>query len=547
MKRRSTLALLLGSLALLAALPGGAAASHGVAGHHKATAKHPMKVLIVLFDQLRPEYPDRFGMTNFQSVRDGGRYFKKSYVGYMGSETVISHNVIVSGQLPKHMGWVDEAYRDTENLLGGGAGKMWVTGDLSLDQFQTLVEHEGYPKLADYLHTAQPGSKFITVGEKSYAVESATAGTGDIGVRLSSRVSDGSCPSIGIYRKPTGRNVPGYLSDPCGRFFINSDKANDFGTLGAFPSWMYPEDGNRFFPGHDPAHLGGDVWAADAAMAMMEHENWSGMFVTLGGIDKAGHMWGAYHDAGVDPSDPGFQTHVPEAARTADEQFGRILTKLRELGQLDDTLIVLTADHGATYAANFYGKPTLNAGDTNWYYGDSVNDGLFNAPSPALAPLIATGNVQFSYQSTSIQAWLTEASRAKQQEAAAAMMTMPGVMATYRRVGHRFKLVAKTTMTKSESRWWKRHGQEIVDTMAGDSGPDVVALLHDETAYSVLGDHGSASENDQRIPIVFWKSGMSGGKTGAKMRNVDILPTILRAMGIKQTSNTDGRARSIGH
>ncbi len=37
------------------------------------------------------------------------------------------------------MGWVDEAYRDTENLFGGGAGKMWVTGDLRLAQFQTHV------------------------------------------------------------------------------------------------------------------------------------------------------------------------------------------------------------------------------------------------------------------------------------------------------------------------------------------------------------------------------------------------------------------------
>jgi len=537
----------MGCVALMAALPGGAAArdaAHG-GGHHGK--KRPTRVLIVLFDQMRPEYADRFGMTNFQSVRDGGRYFKKSYVGYMGSETVISHNAIVSGQLPKHMGWVDEAYRDTGNLLGGGANKMWVTGDLTLDQFQTLVTHEGYPKLADYLHAAKPGSKVITVGEKSYAVESATAGTGDIGVRLSSRVSDGSCPAIGVYRKPTGRNVPAYLSDPCGRYFINSDKANDYGTTSAFPSWLYPEDGNRFFPGNDPAHLGGDVWAADAAMAMMEHENWSGMFVTLGGIDKAGHMWGAYHDQGVDPSDPGFQTHVPEAARTADEQFGRILAKLKALGELDDTLIVLTADHGATYAANFFGKNALNASDNNWYYGDSVNDGPFLDPSPALAPLIATGNVQFSYQSTSIQAWLTENTRARQNQAAAAMMTMPGVMATYRRAGHRFKLVAKTHMSKAERRWWKQHGQEIVNTMAGDSGPDVVALLHDETTYSVIGDHGSASQNDQRIPIVFWKAGMKGSRTGTKMRNVDILPTILKAMGIKKTAPMDGRARSIGH
>jgi arylsulfatase A-like enzyme len=102
-------------------------------------------------------------------------------------------------------------------------------------------------------------------------------------------------------------------------------------------------------------------------------------------------------------------------------------------------------------------------------------------------------------------------------------------------------------MTRAEKRWWKRHGQEIIDTMAGDSGPDVVALLHDETTYSVIGDHGSASENDQRIPIVFWQAGMKPGRSGGTMRNVDITPTILKAMGIRETAHTDGKARSIGH
>ena len=67
---------------------------------------------------------------------------------------------------------------------------MHITGDLSLTDFGTLVDDAGYPKLADYLHTAYPGTKFITVGEKSYAVESATASHGDIAVRLSSRRTD---------------------------------------------------------------------------------------------------------------------------------------------------------------------------------------------------------------------------------------------------------------------------------------------------------------------------------------------------------------------
>ena len=45
-----------------------------------------------------------------------------------------------------------------------------------------------------------------------------------------------------------------------------------YGTGTTSPAWMYPLDGNRFAVGNDPAHLGGDVWTADAAIKVMENE-----------------------------------------------------------------------------------------------------------------------------------------------------------------------------------------------------------------------------------------------------------------------------------
>jgi arylsulfatase A-like enzyme len=550
----------------------GGSVAHGAPGR-------PTKVLIVLFDQMLPKYANQFDMPNFRALRDDGTNFKNAYLGYMASETVISHNVVVSGQLPKHMGWTDEAYRDTDNLLGNGAGAMYITGDLNLANFGTLVDNEGYPKLADYLHAAQPGTKFITVGEKSYAVESATASSGDIAVRLSDRMSnvtsdyhvtpaglaDGGCRNLGgRWRYPFGKNVPGYLLGPdttdptlCGRYFINSDKGNDYGTLAAFPSRVYPEDGNRFFPGTDASaqagHLGGDTWAADAAMTMMENENWSGMFVTLGGIDKAGHMWGADSDSVAACATGAQQTHVQCAAENADVQLGRMLDKLRDLGQLDDTLVVLTADHGATYGATYYGKQTADAGNSNWYYAPhgvwdlgAFDTVTYNSPSLALAPLIATGNLDFSYQSTAIEAWLTSTTVQKKQEAAAAMDQTAGVIASYWRDGDRFRLAATNKMTPSELSWWKRHGQEIVNTMAAANGPDVIGLLHDKTSYGAYGDHGGAQEAVQRVPMVFWSPDLAyANTTGGPFRTPDILPTVLDLMGIPVTAPLDGTARPL--
>src|SRR4051812_47336369 len=78
----------------------------------------PSHVVIIVLDQARPDTITRYGMTNVQELQRKGENFPNAYVGHMAAETVISHNVITSGQFPKHMGWSNEVYRDTDNVLG---------------------------------------------------------------------------------------------------------------------------------------------------------------------------------------------------------------------------------------------------------------------------------------------------------------------------------------------------------------------------------------------------------------------------------------------
>jgi arylsulfatase A-like enzyme len=273
-------------------------------------------------------------------------------------------------------------------------------------------------------------------------------------------------------------------------------------------------------------------------------------------------MWGAQNDtAPQDCSTLAGQTHVRCAAENADVQLGKILAAVQQVDAQrgGHTLVVLTADHGATYGQNFYGKTTAGAGDSNWYYApptlgvwDAGTSGVldkvtYSNPSPAIAALNADGNVQFSYQSTAIEAWLLDQSTAAKKAKATQMLGLPGVTATYAKnaAGTAFKLQGTNSMTKSEKEWWKEHGQDIVDTMAAADGPDVVGLLHDKTSYGVYGDHGGAQETVQRVPMVFWTPGIDDRSTGEKFRTPDVLPTILKAMGIQQTSPTDGKAHVL--
>ena len=109
-------------------------------------------------------------------------------------------------------------------------------------------------------------------------------------------------------------------------------------------------------------------------------------------------------------------THLRYAAATADAQVGRIMDALEASGELDSTLVVLTADHGSVAAApgHWHGdfEPVNDYGYFNWYYGDPENDVFYDQPQKALQPLIDTGNVGLSYSDSSLNVWLKDQSPA---------------------------------------------------------------------------------------------------------------------------------------
>ncbi len=82
--------------------------------------------------------------------------------------------------------------------------------------------------------------------------------------------------------------------------------------------------------------------------------------------------------------------------------------------------------------------------------------------------------------------------------------------------------------------------------MAAANGPDLIGLLHDRASYGVYGDHGGAQKTVQEVPMVFWSDSLAfENDTGAPFRTIDLLPTILDAMGIPLTEPVDGTARPL--
>ena len=538
----------------------------------QAAPERPSHVVIMVLDQARPDTITRYGMTNVERLQREGKSFHNAIVGDMAAETVISHNVITSGLFPKHMGWSNEVYRDEDNVLGV-PGAYYVTSSMSCAQFKALIAHGNYPKIQDYLDSEfGEGSRFASITQKrtSACTSGQTRSTDPEDIIMQIRGSStATCDGRSGWRAPEYANgtPPAYFADlatPCNRW-QTWQAAGAYGTDALSPANIYPLDGDRFVPGFTPGHVGGDTWSADAAIRVIQNDpTWHGMMISLGGIDKMGHMWGPEDqgEAGAAPGSVEEMRHLPFVAKNADAQVGKVVDALEAKGILDDTLIVITADHAAQTGNPFFGvlapgvsnprcapPSTGIRSDCNWYYGQDADE-VYLDPSPAVGALRdrLAGNLAFSYQDTQVAAYLNDTSLAKKQEAAAAVLDMPGVMASYYINGAQNDYTRFDTnkMTGSERAWFVQHADDLVDTMANRSAPDVVGITRTNVTYGVIGDHGGSQELVQNIPMVFYGPGVSSKDSNREMRQVDVLPTILKTMGIPYDPSTlDGRAMRL--
>ena len=114
------------------------------------------------------------------------------------------------------------------------------------------------------------------------------------------------------------------------------------------------------------------------------------------------------------------------------------------------------------------------------------------------------------------------------------MLRMPGVIASYHTNGAQddYRLFGTNPTRGAERSWFVRHGEELVDTMAEPSGPDVVGLVATDVTYGVIGDHGGHNKLIQNIPLVFYGPGIGSKDQNRQARLVDVMPTILTTMGI---------------
>jgi hypothetical protein len=475
----------------------------------------PDHLIVMVFDQMRPDYIDRFDLPNFKRLRSASRNYPDAYVGHLGAQTVVAHVVIPTGLQPKAMPWVDEAMVDTKGLIGA-PGLAYKTQELTRDQmFKLLASIPREQFLQARIHD-QLGGSVIAVGEKNYATN-LFGGPYASSIVMMTKASGGCTPD--------GVNVPPYIANNP-RFTVEC--ADPYGT--GYPT-VYTLDGSRFVPGHDPAHQGGDVWTADAAIEVLNREPWSALLLTFGAIDKIGHMLGEQDDHGLQsvPS----EYRLADTLRTADAQLGRVLDALDKKGLSDRTLVVVTADHGGQRDEAYLG----NNGTQSCCPFENVA-GAVKAPY-WIEHLGLLGKLRTAYGATSLNLWMADSSAANEKALVTGMKDVSGIVEIYAKrqdaAGFRYERLYSRLDQQAQKfqTWAQKHNAELVATMAGPSGPDLVGLLADGFGFGRIGDHGGAQELVQRIPMIIHVPGEPPAQRPEALRLMDLAPEISKLLGLR--------------
>jgi arylsulfatase A-like enzyme len=205
--------------------------------------------------------------------------------------------------------------------------------------------------------------------------------------------------------------------------------------------------------------------------------------------------------------------------------------------------VVLTADHGGQSNVSYLG----NNGTQTCCPLENVSD----PPKPPywIEHLNQIGKLKTSYANTIVTLWLADRSAANEDVLIRGLKDASGVVEIYakRRTGdgYRYERMHSRVETQSAAfqAWAKKHHAELMSTMAGPAGPDLVGLLADGFGFGRLGDHGGAQEHVQRIPMLIRVPGESGSRRSEALRLMDVAGEVTRIMGLRPAPISPPTAR----
>ncbi|HEX2781337.1 MAG TPA: alkaline phosphatase family protein [Gemmatimonadaceae bacterium] len=523
------------SIARLAAagvllLPTILAAQSRTTARPRAGDPWPKPTLVVLFtvDQFTPVYLERYGSQldgGLARLLHGGAVYLNGFQDHAITETAPGHSVTLSGRFPRSTGIVTNVAGVSDPqapVIGGGAAPA------SPFRFRggTLV---------DWLRIVDSRTRGLSVSRKD---RGAILPMGRAKQNVFWYSSKGTFTTSTYYadtlpdwvRAFNARQLPQSMA---GRSWELSRPASLYpepdsvAVESAGKNYVFPHVLSSS-PDEAAAQLPGFPWMDElilsAALAGVRALDLGRgpvpdvLAVSLSTTDAIGHQYG-----------PDSREAHDQILRL-DRSLGAFLDSLFALRDSTRVVIALTADHGITPFPEIAGPGRPR--DSRHVQLDSI------ATSMRAQLAVARGDtaaLRFDEGVLTLDRDRLAASGIDADSLAAAFAArarrVPGVL--------RADLVrslarADTTRDVVARRW--------IHALPPDNGATVVVTLRPYTVWSgSVAMHGSPSDLDARVPLMFYGAPFRPGVRPERARVVDLAPTLARVLGVTPTDRVDGR------
>jgi predicted AlkP superfamily pyrophosphatase or phosphodiesterase len=528
----------------------------------------PRLVLQVTVDQLRGDLPwryyERLGEGGFKYLIENGVVYRNAHHPHANTETIVGHTTLATGTYPSVHGMVGNLWYDRETgqttynvedsgyrLLTAGAD---VDDDAEIDPTQRAAKTEGRSPRAilsstfsDELRASNGGrSKAIGISVKD---RGAISMAGHAGTAYWFSKASGEFVTSNYYldRYPewverwNSQKYPqryantewSLMNDRETYFFGGSDDRPWEADIGGFGR-VFPHDfgdgGSPYFTTLLTVSPAGDELVLDfATTALVEEnlgqdENTDYLSISFSATDYIGHLFG--------PSSLEAEENILRLDRT----LARLFSAVDERVGLDNTLIVLSADHGGPDTPGYLASLGIPAGYVNpddWAKEEAIERirQKFNIEGR----LIESYDHPYLYFSEEIKSdpgidlELLEAAVADE------LAKFEGVSvavssAALRRGNVPDKEIYRAVLNNFHP---KRSGDIFIVFEPN-------WFINDMEGLVVASTHGSPWKYDTYVPIIFAGAGLQATVVNRLVHTVDIAPTLSTFVNVKQPSGTRG-------
>lgn len=459
----------------------GAPVKHVLAASNQTQlpARTPRLVLVVM-DAFRFDYQSLAPMPNLARLMQRGSTFTNAWVGQLESVTPASHATISTGATPARQGIMGFSWRDaaTKQEVYGG----WYDEVLAGRLEQQLRSHD-VTSIPQAVKSHDPTARVVALSSEKYYAADAMGGP------AADYIFFGMPKGAAI--TPVG--IPHHVPPPA--FLANKALHR-----------KWPLKYGQF-----------DELAMTMALESLRAFDPRVLMINLPGCDTYGHSTGG-------PTRPDVMSKLVTGV---DQQLGRLIKAYKDRGVLDETIFVVTGDHGMvpnTYQVQDTTiKDTIRAAGGDYLFHTGGSAAFIWLRNPEAAPAVAQRLVDTlpharvaHYQTLQTGAYLHHA-------------------------------VAPTGQTVDPA--LEAAHQYLLATCAGPLAPDITLTLVENmvvrnrlqgSATAPHGNHSGPTWGVQHIPLVIAGPGVkAGGVLDFPARLMDIAPTALTLMGI-EPSRMDG-------